>query len=251
MPTSSQRHHVSLALGKCWPREAGQHLWAEEAQYSPCSPALVLILYPKKGKTTGTWREVGPVTVGSQGEQPLRLQEHWGRTHSRTVKSFLGGSVSAKLKQKSIILCFWELHIPNPQGPCRGAETMLREWAQCALGKEHPELCQSSALWVEERISCACQSWEDSWGTLGRWSACVEGLRARSLKGAKTSRARGWGHYLTDKTGHPPGWTRRGADMWGILKSLNYLWRERARLGLKSFISFLSLPSQITTYLAA
>lgn len=41
----------------------------------------------------------------------------------------------------------------------------------------------------------------------------VEGLRTDKLSRAKSARARVWGHYLMDKTSHPPGWTKRGADV--------------------------------------
>lgn len=69
--------------------------------------------------------------------------------------------------------------------------------------------------WGKERISCAWECWEDSWGKLGEQNenACGEDLKAKSLSKAKVERAKGWGHYLLDKTSHPPGWARRETNV--------------------------------------
>ena len=147
----------------------------------------------------------------------------WEVPIHRIVTFFPDDPLSAKLKQKYIILHFWELHIPNPQRPMEGQRPCLESQHSVSLNENtlwsaNHQHQKARMPWGEESISCAWQSWEDSWRKLGGWSACVEGLRTDKLSRAKSARARVWWHYFIDKTSHPPGWTKRGADVWGLLR---------------------------------
>lgn len=96
-------------------------------------------------------------------------------------------------------------------------ETMPRESAQCAPGQGYPVVDQTSpedqdALGRGENLLYLAilggRLEETQWENY-----IVEGLRAKNLSGVKAARARGWEHYIMDKTSHPPGVTRRGTDL--------------------------------------
>lgn len=240
MHASTHRQHASLALE----HEVGQWRQGSTCGWKghsapPSTTSCPYSLSWKGGNNRDlkrargirdSWKSQGaaPEAAGSPGKDTFTELSHpFQETLSRLSSN------------KSIPYCVFENCIfPTPkdsgegQRPCwEGQHSVPQD--KNALWSANHQYQKARMPSGEESISCAWQSWQDSWRELGGWNVCVEDLWAKSLSRAKAARARGWGHYLMDKTSRPPGWTRRGADVWGLLRTLIICEGKRKGVGIK------------------